>query len=117
MLICGADPTLRHNGNRLPIEEAQVNHKKHINIADLELILWLFQMRNRTEHVQVIMAYKDRSRAYRHQISYLNDEVRLGRNSQDDASVSVGGSIASGLRSLRGELVRGISTLSGAANP
>lgn len=61
----------------------------------------LYQMRGRLEQVQAIMAYKDRTHAYRHQISYLNDEVKQGRTgSQDDASVSIAGSVASGLASL-----------------
>jgi hypothetical protein len=69
-------------------------------------------MRNRNEHVQAIMAYKDRTRAFKHQINYLNDEVKRGRTGSQDDDGSV--SLASGLANLTGGLMRSISTLGGA---
>ncbi len=56
------------------------------------------------------MSYKDRTRQFKHQISYYNEEVRRGRTgSQDDNSVSIGSTVASGLATLRGSLVRSVT--------
>jgi len=86
MMICGANMSIRNKGNRLPLEEAQT--------------------RGRMECVQAIMTYKDRSRLYRHQISYFNEEVLNGRvggesvKSGSNQGKSIAGSIASGFLSL-----------------
>ncbi len=60
MLICGADPAVRHNDNRLPLEEAQVCiwsilHHNYRN--DNNDSLYLLQIMRYTMHMSDNMLY------------------------------------------------------------